>query len=147
MSLRGCVGLTSLQASLTTPTLGGTRSRDDDKSMPPATTSATALTVPPRPPPIGGLSSLSWHVEHLLWTLVKPNAMREEGVVAGGAELIDPVWAVAVAQAYEYYAKQVCNPACVCVCACACACASASVLWSRGGTREVWERMPLSAPR
>ena len=94
--------------------------KDDDKAsintlpLPAPTTSITALQATPCPPPIGGTSALSWFVDYLVWTHLRPFALSATGIIgtsnatAGQAEVQSVLDAHdATLQAiYAYYAKQ-----------------------------------------
>lgn len=60
----------------------------DEKSMPTPTTSASALCVPPSPPPIGGTSALSWFVDYIIWTHIRPHALAGKLGARAGSLLV-----------------------------------------------------------
>lgn len=68
---------------------------EEEKALPPATTSINATSAVPRPSPLTGTKCVGWLLEYVIWQHLRPHAMQgaaEEQAAAGACSCPCSVW-------------------------------------------------------
>ena len=68
---------------------------EEEKALPPATTSINATSAVPRPSPLTGTKCVGWLLEYVIWQHLRPHAMQgavEEQAAAGACSCSCSVW-------------------------------------------------------